>query len=110
MESTELIVVLVTVPNDTVATELAAHLVDGRFAACVSILPGIRSVYRWEDRIEHADEIQLLIKTTRAHYPKLEAAITARHPYDTPEIVALPTAAALERYARWVAEQVCPND
>ena len=100
MENNQLIVVLVTVPNEETASALARDLVQERHAACVNILPNIRSIYTWEGKLEDESELLLVIKTVRACYKNLEQAIIERHPYDTPEIVALDAATVADKYLR----------
>jgi periplasmic divalent cation tolerance protein len=97
--------VLSNLPDRASADALAQVLVEGRFAACVNILPPCRSIYRWNGAIEAANEVPMLIKTTEARYAALEAAIRAQHPYDVPEIIAVPVAAALPVYLAWVAAE-----
>jgi periplasmic divalent cation tolerance protein len=97
------LLVLTNLPDAATARTLADHLVGERLAACVNILAPCRSVYRWQGAIEDAEEVPLLIKTTAARYAELEAAIHARHPYELPEIVAVPIAQGLPAYLGWVA-------
>jgi len=97
-----IIIVITTLPDSGSAVKLAETLVEKRHAACVHLLPAGLSVYRWEDKIKHAGEVTLLIKTTQAAYAELETAIRATHPYDLPEIVAVPVSAALPAYLDWV--------
>ena len=101
----EILLVLTSVPDQAAAELLAAALVENRLAACVNILQPCRSIYRWQGAVEKADEVPLLIKTTEACYPALEAAIRAVHPYVTPEIIALPVALGLPDYLAWVAAE-----
>lgn len=97
-------------PDAASAQALAEHLVAERLAACVNILAPCRSVYRWRGAIENAEEVPVLLKTTAAGYPRLEAAIRARHPYELPEIVAVPISHALPAYLDWLtAESTCPT-
>jgi len=96
------LVVLTNLPDRAVAERLAASLVEQRVAACVIILAPCRSVYRWQGSVQHDEEHPLLIKTTRAAYPALEAAIRALHPYALPEIVAMPVELGLAEYLHWV--------
>jgi periplasmic divalent cation tolerance protein len=84
--------------------------VAGRLAACVSVLAQCRSVYRWQGTIGNATEIPLLIKTTEARYAAVEAAILARHPYELPEILAVPIAHGLPAYLAWVAAETPAED
>ena len=93
---------MTNLPDRITAEALAASLVEDRLAACVNILQPCRSVYRWKGAVEKADEVPVLIKTTEACYPALEDAIRARHPYETPELIALPVANGLPDYLAWV--------
>jgi len=98
-------VVLTNLPDRQSAEALARVLVEDRLAACVNVLSSCRSIYRWKGEVETADEVPLLIKTTEARYEALEAAIRARHPYDVPEIIALPVARGLPDYLAWLAAE-----
>jgi periplasmic divalent cation tolerance protein len=100
----DVLVVLCTCPGDSVAGEIATGLLTEKVAACVSRVPGLKSWYRWEGQLRHDDEVLLLIKTTADRYAELEAAIRKLHPYEVPEIIALPVAAGAEAYLRWVAD------
>ena len=91
-----------TCPDTDTAERLAEALVEERLAACVNILPGLRSVYRWQAEVERADETLLLIKTTAGRYADLEAAVRAQHPYEVPEIIALPVVQGLPDYLAWL--------
>ena len=99
------LLVLTNLPDQTSAQSMAESLVADHLAACVNILAPCRSVYRWQGRIEDAPEIPLLIKTTAARYAALEAAIRAGHPYELPEIIAVPIAHGLPEYLNWVASE-----
>lgn len=101
----ETLLVLTNLPDAASARLLADHLVSARLAACVNILAPCRSVYHWQDKLENAEEVPLLIKTTEARYAGLEAAIRARHPYELPEIVAVPISHGLPAYLAWVATE-----
>ncbi len=101
----EVLLVHVSAPPSE-APELARHLVESRLAACVSLVPGVRSVYRWQGAIEDAGETLLVIKTTVQAYPALEEAIRARHSYQVPEILGLRASEASLPYAAWVQEEV----
>jgi periplasmic divalent cation tolerance protein len=98
----EAVVVLCTFPDLDQARQIGAALVERQVAACVNLLPGVESIYRWEGKVERAGEVLALIKTTR--YPDLEAALRELHPYEVPEILALPVAAGLPAYLAWLAE------
>lgn len=104
----DVLLVFTNLPDAAAARALAAALVEARLAACVNILAPCRSVYRWQGGIEEADEVPLLIKTTAARYAELEAAIRARHPYELPEIVAVPVAHGLPAYLAWVGAETSP--
>ena len=94
-----------TCPDDITAARLADTLVDERLAACVNIVPGLRSVYRWQGAVERSDEVLLLIKTTRARLPALSARVVELHPHELPEVVAVEVAGGLSAYLDWVVEQ-----
>lgn len=98
----ELVVVLCTVPSDEVATTIADRLVEEHLAACVKAIPGVRSTYVWEGKLERSVEVQLVIKTARARLAALEARIVELHPYEVPEVVALDVTRASGPYADWV--------
>lgn len=101
------LLVLVSAPAD-VAERLATTLVEARLAACVSVLPGLRSTYRWAGRVERAEEALLLVKSTEAAFPALQAAVLAGHPYELPELLAVDVAAGLPAYLHWLTESVAP--
>lgn len=99
------LLVITNLPDATSARALAGHLVEQRLAACANLLAPCRSIYRWNGKIEDAEEVPLLIKTTTERYPALEAMIRERHPYELPEIVAVPIAHGLPAYLGWVADE-----
>ena len=103
--SSEIRIVWVTAPADE-ADRIARGLVQERVAACVNVVPTIRSVYRWQGGIEEAPEALLVIKTTAERFAALEHAVMRLHPYDVPEILAVPVSAGLPAYLAWVAEEV----
>ena len=98
-------VVLVTVPRGGKAESLAEGAVEARLAACVNILPGVTSIYRWRGRVHRDSESLLVIKTTSARLKELERWIKARHPYETPEFLVLPVTAGSKEYLAWLGEQ-----
>lgn len=104
------LIVLTSLPDEAAARALATLLVEQRLAACVNILAPCRSVYRWQGAVEEAAEIPLLIKTTAARYAALEAMIRKNHPYELPEIVAVPLSAGLPAYLAWVDAETAPHD
>jgi len=91
------------------ARRIARALVDRRLAACMQIVGPIESIYRWHGKVETAREWLCFIKTTQARYRELAAAIESLHPYDTPEIIAVPIAAGSRRYLEWLAASVRPS-
>ncbi len=100
----EMIMVVSNTPNMDVAQAIARDLVEKRLAACVNILPGVHSIYRWQGAVEEAHEVTILIKSRRVCYAALESAITSLHPYDVPEIIVLPITAGLPQYLAWLAD------
>lgn len=102
----EAIVVLTTTETAKDGEWLAHLLVERGLAACVQVLPPMISVYRWQDHVERATETLLLVKTTRAAFPAVEAAIKENHHYQTPEILALPVLAGSADYLGWLAASV----
>lgn len=101
----EVLLVVTNLPDRASAERVAEALVIQRVAACVNVLAECVSIYRWEGKLEHANEVPLLIKTTRTAYPGLEAALRELHPYELPEIIALPVDAGLPEYLNWVAQE-----
>jgi periplasmic divalent cation tolerance protein len=104
MQSTKLLV-FTNVPDRAVAEKLADMLVERRLAACVNILAPCRSVYRWKDAVQHDEEHPMLIKTTQERYAALEQALREGHPYELPEIIAVPIERGLPAYLDWVAAE-----
>jgi periplasmic divalent cation tolerance protein len=102
------LLVLTNLPDAAGAHALAEHLVSARLAACVNILAPCRSIYRWQGKVENAEEVPLLIKTDAARYAELEAAVRARHPYELPEITAVPISCGLPAYLDWLAAETTP--
>jgi periplasmic divalent cation tolerance protein len=101
----DILLVFTNLPDRASAERIAQALVETRAAACVSILAGCTSVYRWQGRVENANEIPLLAKTTRDAYPALEWTIRTHHPYELPEIIAVPVSTGLPDYLRWVIQE-----
>ncbi len=99
------LLVLTNLPDRAAAEGVAEVLVTERHAACVNILAECSSVYRWQGKLERASEVPVLIKTTRAAYPALESALRRVHPYEVPEIIALPITAGLPEYLNWVEQE-----
>jgi periplasmic divalent cation tolerance protein len=102
------LLVLTNLPDRESARSLADGLVAARLAACVNVLADCTSVYRWKGAVEAASEVPVLIKTCGVLYPEVEAFIRAHHPYEVPEVIALPVAGGLASYLAWVAEATRP--
>lgn len=101
----DLLVVLVTAPAEA-APKLAGELVRRRVAACANVVGEIRSHFWWDGSVQEESESLLILKTRRDAFEPLERAVVELHPYDVPEVIALPVSRALETYARWVADEV----
>ena len=99
------LLVLTTFPERVAAEALARELLAARLAACIQIGAAVHSLYHWRDEIETADETPVAIKTRADLYPRLEAAIRARHPYELPEIVAVPITHGLSAYLDWIVAE-----
>jgi periplasmic divalent cation tolerance protein len=99
------LLVLTNLPERAAAERLADLLIEKQLAACVNILAPCRSVYRWQGAVRHDEEHPMLIKTTAERYPELEQALCAGHPYELPEIIAVPIERGLPAYLQWVAAQ-----
>ena len=106
---TALVEVHVTTPDAATASRLAHLLVDDGLAACVQVLPGVTSTYRWRGALETAEEHLLLVKTTAAAFGAIQARIGSEHPYETPEVLAVPVVAVAPGYAAWVRAAVDPR-
>jgi periplasmic divalent cation tolerance protein len=104
-ESNDKLIVFTNAPDRDVAMRIARALVDGRLAACVNVVNGCTSVYRWDGAVETADEVPLIIKTRAGRYGEVEAAIRRLHPYELPEILAVPVVHGLSEYLEWVTEE-----
>jgi len=104
-DESDTLLVFTNLPDREAALELAHGLIERRLAASVNVLDGCTSVYRWKGDIEEADEVPVLVKTRTARYEELEAAIRELHPYELPEIVAVPVVRGLPDYLDWVGEE-----
>jgi periplasmic divalent cation tolerance protein len=99
------LLVLTNLPDRAAAERLADLVIEKKLAACVNILASCRSVYRWKGAVQHDDEHPMLVKTTAERYPELEKALRAAHPYELPEIIAVPVERGLPAYLDWVAAE-----
>ena len=100
----QVLVILVTTANQKEAVKIANAMVSANLAACTNIIPAIQSVYRWKGKIVKEREVLIILKSTKARYRALEKAIRGLHSYETPEIIALPVSAGLNRYLAWVTD------
>ena len=100
------LVVLTPLANDADARALVTALVAARLVACGTLLPGARSIYRWEGQVTEEGEVVVLLKTDASRWEALCAAVRERHPYQVPELLALPVDRGLERYLSWVTREV----
>jgi periplasmic divalent cation tolerance protein len=103
---TEVLVVFVTVGGREEAERIAGTVVTEKLAACVNVVPAVRSCYVWEGKLTWSEEVLLVVKTTRGGYGDLETRIRELHSYDVPEIVALPVERGFEKYLEWVQQSV----
>lgn len=100
--------VLVTAPDAAVGGTLARELVESRLAACVNVVPGLRSVYRYQGAVHEDPEVLLLVKTCASRAGELEGYLAERHPYELPELVRIPIAGGSRAYLDWVREGCAP--
>jgi periplasmic divalent cation tolerance protein len=106
MQNIDVIVVLITVPSDEVGQAIANKLLEEKLAACVNIVPEIRSLYRWESAINDDEERLLIVKSRATLFHKeLVPAVLSVHPYQTPEIIALPVVMGLDSYLDWISQE-----
>ena len=104
--ASEFVVALTTLGNEALGRQLVEKLVDERLIACGTILSGATSVYRWEGKVTAEDEVVVLLKTRKERWPALKAAVEAHHPYEVPELLAIPVVDGLQPYLDWVASEV----
>ena len=102
------VIIMTNFPDRVSALALAKELVDQRLAACVNVLSECSSVYRWKNEIEHADEVPVLIKTLSQNYLQVESLVKRMHPYELPEIIAVPVVEGFLGYMQWIADETMP--
>ena len=100
---TDALLVFTTLPSADKAAELAKALVDERLAACANLLPAIRSIYRWQGKLQDENEVLVLLKTRAEHLERLKLRILELHPYEVPEVLAVPVEAGYQPYLDWLA-------
>ena len=103
---TDKIVVLSTCASDEEASRIAHKLIELRLAACVNVLPGVRSIYRWKGAVEESTETLLVIKSSRPLFDALRAAIEKLHSYEVPEVIALPIVEGARNYMEWLGVEL----
>jgi periplasmic divalent cation tolerance protein len=101
-QSEQVLVILVTVESQKEAIKIGEGMVNAKLAACANIIPRIQSIYRWNGKVVKAQEVLLILKSTKIRYRALEKAIKAMHTYEIPEIIALPVERGLDHYVKWV--------
>lgn len=99
-------IAVTTCPTLEIATQLANEVVEQQLAACVNIIPSIKSVYKWKDKIEHDDESLLIIKTVKQQLASLEKLILRLHPYETPEFISMPIESGSKAYLDWITSSM----
>ncbi len=100
------IVVLVSTASEEEAASIAGALVGEGLAACVNIVPSVKSIYRWKGEVEEASEVLCVIKTEKRHFDKLKERVLELHSYDTPEVIALPITGASSEYLKWIEDSL----
>lgn len=105
----DVLIVITNAPDRAVAEKIARSLVEARAAACVNVMSPCSSVYRWQGAVETAEEVPVFVKTTAGRYADVEALIRAQHPYELPEIVAVPAGRGLPGYLDWVRAETTPD-
>jgi periplasmic divalent cation tolerance protein len=102
---TDAILVLTMLPNADAAAEMAKTVVNEKLAACANILPAARSIYRWKGKVEDANEVLVLLKTRHEHFDRIRARILELHPYEVPEVLAIPVEQGYYPYLEWLARE-----
>jgi periplasmic divalent cation tolerance protein len=98
----DVLLIFCTFPSAAQARQIGTLIVERQLAACVNLIPGVESIYRWQGKVETASEVLAIFKTSAAAFPAFEKALTELHPYDVPEIIAVQPAAVAETYTAWV--------
>ena len=105
-QAEQVLVILVTVANRKEAVRIGQEMVHMKLAACANVIPGIQSIYRWKGKVVKAQEVLLILKSTKSRYHALEKAIKTMHAYEVPEIIALSLTEGFEAYIGWVRSEV----
>ena len=102
---TDAVLVLTTLPNADAASELAKTVVNEKLAACANLFPAVRSVYRWQAKLQDENEVLVLLKTRQEHFERLKSRILELHPYEVPEVLAIPVEQGYQAYLDWLATE-----
>lgn len=102
---TDGLLVITTLPNADAAAELAKNVVGERLAACANLIPALRSIYKWQGKVQDENEVLVLFKTRQAHYENLKSRILELHPYEVPEVLAIPVEQGYAAYLDWLAAE-----
>jgi periplasmic divalent cation tolerance protein len=102
---TDAMLVLTTLPSAEAAAELAKAVVGEKLAACANLLPAVRSIYRWQGRVQDESEVLVLFKTRQEHFERLKARLLELHPYEIPEVLAVPVEQGYQAYLDWLAQE-----
>jgi periplasmic divalent cation tolerance protein len=102
---TDAMLVLTTLPNADAAAEMAKSIVEERLAACANLFPALRSIYKWQAKLEDQNEVLVLFKTRQEHFDRLRSRILELHPYEVPEVLAIPVEQAYQPYLDWLARE-----
>ena len=105
MKQDKTILILITVPNQKTGEEIASHLVEKNIAACVNIIPGLTSIYKWKGKIEKDDELLLLVKTQQELFHSVEKSVLEIHPYEVPEIISIDISQGFTKYLDWILSE-----
>lgn len=103
--STDIQLILCNCPDEQIAGQIAEHLLHQQLAACINLLPGVRSMYRWQGKLEVQTEVCLQIKAPQQHFSAISQAILTLHPYTVPEIIAVPVSQGFQPYLNWLHEE-----
>lgn len=102
---TDALIVLTTLPSSDAAAELAKKVVGEKLAACANLIPALRSIYRWQDKLQDENEVLVLFKTRQEQFERLKARILELHPYEVPEVLAIPVEQGYQAYLEWIARE-----
>jgi periplasmic divalent cation tolerance protein len=102
---TDAILVLTTLPSADAAVELAKNVVNEKLAACANLFPALRSIYKWQTKVQDENEVLVLFKTRQEHFERLKARILELHPYEVPEVLAIPVEQGYQAYLDWLATE-----